>query len=717
MKKELFLELLDSVFIPLITYLLAGLLTICLGGLSVNSTFFVMWGILAGLFCAIQKYFSNRMVTIGISMYAVIMILWFAFFTKDGGRVHAVMILLGFAAVFFLRFLMKWRMVKVISGFLGLLTMIYCVILGGEFSKGIVFLALVLFLNAISELIAFFYDGNAKSLILIYVLIAALTLFMPSGQEPYGWDFVFRIIHSVEEIVDKIATEIQYQMMDSKMEGIFHFQTTGYSDAQSGISQSIWEQDMEQLILYGDYTKRNLYLKGNVSGKYTPDGFQNEEDFLVPDYRIDTLMTLYSIFRETDDIRELRKFMEIKKQEITLRNIKTESLFYPVKLLSISAEGFLQDGDNLRAGTKNGRGYTYSYCFVDLDYSNEFLVEIIKNSRNIIYEEREYYHVYDVLEKNYGITIPQIPFEDFVKMAETYDTDMQRYYQGEESEASERISLLAGELVLECENDYDCCRALEQYLYQYHYNQAVSIPKDADVLEYFLFEGKEGYCVHYATALAVMLRCRNIPARVAEGFLVDYKNRLDSYTYSISSNKAHAWVEAYLEGFGWIRLEPTVVNASDANAVWYAKNDDTEEVWEEENESDDFEEEAEEEERKEEQRQSWFLMIKLFGGMLGIVGMILVILYFHHKISVQRSSNPDIVCHHLIAVLERKYAVRRESESIREYFERILELDNIPETLKNELPVVKSNMEEYWYGNGTVREEDIVQMKRLIRGE
>lgn len=713
MKKEWILEILDSIFVPLITYLLAGLFIIKLGQLSVNPTFFVIWAVMAGLFCAIQKYFSNRAVTMGICIYVAGMILWFACLGKESGRVHAVLILLGFAAILLLRLLMRWRMIKIFLGFLGLGSMIYCVIMGEEFSKGLVFLALILFLNAVSELIALFYSGNVKSLILIYVLIAALTLFMPASKEPYGWDFVFRMIHSVQEFVDKIVTEINYQMMDSDFGGIFRFQTIGYSDSDSDMSAGIWESDVEQLILHGDYTKRNLYLKGNACGSYTKDGWQNQENFSAPDYRIDALMTLYVIFRETDDIHELRKFMEIKKQDITLRNIKTESLFYPVKLLDISAENLRMEGDNLRSANTNSRGYAYSYSFVDLDYSNSYLIEIMKDCGNVVYEERDYYHIYDVLDEVYGVGITPIPFEDFVQMAASYEENVKKQYVGEDYGISERTVLLSEEITNECVTEYDTCKALEKYLYQYRYNKAVSIPKDVNVLDYFLFEGKEGYCVHYATALAVMLHCRDIPARVAEGFLVDYKNRLDGYTYSISSNKAHAWVEAYLEGFGWIRLEPTTVNAGDANAVWYPQAVDEEEIPEDETEEDTPLEEIQPEDKEEEQRQSWFLMIKLFGGMLGIVGMILVIMYVHHRIFVQRSSNPDIVCSHLISVLERRFSGRKDSETLFEYFERLQGMDKISDELREELPLVKKVMEEYWYGNGNVQEEDIERMKRL----
>lgn len=66
---------------------------------------------------------------------------------------------------------------------------------------------------------------------------------------------------------------------------------------------------------------------------------------------------------------------------------------------------------------------------------------------------------------------------------------------------------------------------------------------------------KIGYCVHYASTMAVMARQLGIPARVAVGFLPG--SSTDDGTWEISSRDAHAWPELYFEGVGWVRFEPT----------------------------------------------------------------------------------------------------------------------------------------------------------------
>ncbi len=80
-----------------------------------------------------------------------------------------------------------------------------------------------------------------------------------------------------------------------------------------------------------------------------------------------------------------------------------------------------------------------------------------------------------------------------------------------------------------------------------------------DALESFLTEGKGGrvgYCEQFASAMAVMARVLNIPARVAVGFL-EPQQRGDSNTYVYSAWDMHAWPELFFPGAGWVRFEPT----------------------------------------------------------------------------------------------------------------------------------------------------------------
>ena len=78
----------------------------------------------------------------------------------------------------------------------------------------------------------------------------------------------------------------------------------------------------------------------------------------------------------------------------------------------------------------------------------------------------------------------------------------------------------------------------------------------------FVFTTQTGYCEYFATAMAVMLRAAEIPARVAVGFLPGEVTEPapapgEPATFTVSTTDAHAWVEVFFDGYGWVRMDPT----------------------------------------------------------------------------------------------------------------------------------------------------------------
>ncbi|WP_428827611.1 DUF3488 and DUF4129 domain-containing transglutaminase family protein [Azonexus sp. IMCC34842] len=72
----------------------------------------------------------------------------------------------------------------------------------------------------------------------------------------------------------------------------------------------------------------------------------------------------------------------------------------------------------------------------------------------------------------------------------------------------------------------------------------------------FLFQTKRGFCEHYAAAFVVLMRSAGIPARVVGGYQGGERNPVDGYLV-VRQSDAHAWAEVWLEGRGWVRVDPT----------------------------------------------------------------------------------------------------------------------------------------------------------------
>ena len=81
-----------------------------------------------------------------------------------------------------------------------------------------------------------------------------------------------------------------------------------------------------------------------------------------------------------------------------------------------------------------------------------------------------------------------------------------------------------------------------------------AVPDGEDFVSWFLHESETGYCVHFATAAAILLRCMDVPARYVTGFSTNVT--AGSWT-TVTTDDAHAWVEYYVDGLGWYVLDPT----------------------------------------------------------------------------------------------------------------------------------------------------------------
>jgi hypothetical protein len=131
-----------------------------------------------------------------------------------------------------------------------------------------------------------------------------------------------------------------------------------------------------------------------------------------------------------------------------------------------------------------------------------------------------------------------------------------------------RIPQLAAQVAGSASNSYDKAVALEQYL-KTHYGYTLQLPTSpvADPLANFLFERKQGHCEYFASSMAIMLRTLRIPARVVNGFVSDEFNDLTG-NYVVRARNAHAWVEAYFPGYGWITFDPTPDSGTGSPQGW-----------------------------------------------------------------------------------------------------------------------------------------------------
>lgn len=130
-----------------------------------------------------------------------------------------------------------------------------------------------------------------------------------------------------------------------------------------------------------------------------------------------------------------------------------------------------------------------------------------------------------------------------------------------------RVMNLAEQIVKDEPTRYDQVRAVERFFRNPNFvydTQGIPVPRDGqDYVDQFLFDTQRGYCDNFSTAMVVLLRSVDIPARWVKGFTsgdpIDGPGNLPDgmELYNITNANAHSWVEVYFPEIGWVPFEPT----------------------------------------------------------------------------------------------------------------------------------------------------------------
>ncbi|WP_416149907.1 transglutaminase-like domain-containing protein [Salipaludibacillus sp. HK11] len=216
---------------------------------------------------------------------------------------------------------------------------------------------------------------------------------------------------------------------------------------------------------------------------------------------------------------------------------------------------------------------------IDFDYELDYHEDAYVQTPILWLENVEELHYLDetgMFPKEYTVTseVPLID-EDGLRDAPSIDgeKDVWERFLQLPNDLPERVSELSEEIVVNQTNPYDQVKAIEAYLketFDYTNEPDETRGDSNDFVDQFLFEVQEGYCDYFSTAMVVLTRSLDIPARWVKGFTQGSRNdEMDQYYYQgvddpfgpgeyhVRNSNAHSWVEVYFEGYGWIPFEPT----------------------------------------------------------------------------------------------------------------------------------------------------------------
>lgn len=436
-------------------------------------------------------------------------------------------------------------------------------VMGKEFTRLLVGTLLLLVLK---EVVSFWGRETGVRMLPFLLVFQFLILLIPTRSKPIDWSFVSRMGNSINQFCQVVMMETEYLMETWGFAG----EGSGYGNI-SALSGSLVQTDREELYLGSKTTRGNLYITGRAYETFAKKQWEDTARDQVPQYAW-YARYLNALYRNGITEEEAECFSRVCTNEFTYGYLKTRDVMHPSDALRLSADlaaDFTGKIGDYTFEEPKGKDYSYRIDFMEFDYSNPYLIEVLRNCDEL---EKMNWVPYDILN-NYSKEIYEMSLTSVISRREYYLYQIMLHHVEEEtldvSGISERTVQLAREITEHCDNDFDRAKQIETWLRQYEYSVETDLRDYEDFVDAFLFEEKKGYCTHYASAMVQMLRANDIPARLAQGYCCTYDNQPKGVKkVTIRGSAAHAWPEAYIRGYGWVRFEPTAVMETAESYGW-----------------------------------------------------------------------------------------------------------------------------------------------------
>ncbi|MEL7648115.1 MAG: transglutaminase-like domain-containing protein [Sedimentibacter sp.] len=282
------------------------------------------------------------------------------------------------------------------------------------------------------------------------------------------------------------------------------------------------------------------YLKGFVGSIYTGQSWDS-----LPSKEYEKLDSVLNEWKVQNFSSLFNKLLgrPVKTYDMTVQNAKRNSLrvYAPYGLVSGPEElpgiDFINDGF-LRSGNVLFGTSEYSMKATTLQIDAWKISESMINAFSP--EQAPFIHA-SIVYKNFV-------YSHYTQLPETLEERLDQYLREHNLRIENyfNINAFANAVIthVQSENSYTLSPGMT--------------PEGRDFVEYFLFENHKGYCVHFASAAAALLRSAGVPARYVEGYAVspdDFKENAE--WANIPDSRSHAWVEIYLSAVGWVPVEAT----------------------------------------------------------------------------------------------------------------------------------------------------------------
>ena len=497
----------------------------------------------------------------------------------------------------------------------------------------------------------------------LFVFLIIMFISIPS--KPYDWKIVKKISEFAKSQYIKIS-----ESLISENEWDKDMPIIGFSDrAAPGGDLESFERKVMELRMTSERDRR-IYLTGKTFDHFDGRNWDKKDKSSLDERFLDSIETMSAVLDNGGE-RPVTDYLKKTSLTTEYKDMHTLCMFVPLKVISVRGEADekkISGGDYVFSDKKNAR-FPYVSVFYRINRDSDAFADLASSHHEVTKES------FDEAVRECG-SLTNLSFEDYKR----YREDIYKTYLPET-----KVSGKAGEYIKEhlknADTDYEKLCEIEKMLSSFKYTEKpgklpLNVRDEAGFLDHFLFDKKEGYCSYYATAFVIIARSEGIPARYVQGYRVPLGKESVN---KVSSDFAHAWPEAYLDGIGWVGFEPTpgmhvetswelsgVSAEAEAKNAAYDKADE-DEVTGEEDMSDEL---------KESEKRTFNIYQILIPALSGIV-LTLLVFAIDRLIRMIRYSRmnewekAEYDCRRKMEMLKRKRLGKKKEETLFEYSKRL----------------------------------------------
>lgn len=414
----------------------------------------------------------------------------------------------------------------------------------------------------IGIVVAIYLDGVAvlrlKQLALLILVLGFIVGLMPRiMKEPAEH------VYEIKEDYLALQKNLEQAVKDFDLQQFFTDDVSVTNEAPE------YEEKEVMLLLMNELPTDNVLLRGYHCSRYLGGAWERGNDAFARSCKEQGLEEAQASKILSRQQYNVYTYVGENASKYTLKytGLKEKTAYLPYGTDTGTSDAVYElSGDYQATKSKS----TKEYMVQSVGYTPAVL---LFSGLELTQQEKAFYKWYgDFVEENYmdvpddQKTAKELARE--IKNSSEYEEDyklymdMLSYAPGSAMEKNWSRTLLTAMVKERLEQEYTYSLELEE------------LALGQDPVEYFLGTSKEGYCVHFASAAVMILREMGVPARYTSGYLVKNNKirRQDGlYAFSVKDSASHAWVEIYLEEYGWMPWD--VTPGYSYNNMDYAQNE------------------------------------------------------------------------------------------------------------------------------------------------